>query len=229
MPFQNHITEKDLKAYIPEISRLLWSDEADYSSQRTESEKLVLMDLADRGYRGIDLMPELVLRMPGSLITTNETGEATEESRISRNRYLLEVTKYISGGSISVLLEGSNDNSNWEIIQDDIITGLVKAATVISREFVHYRVSAIVTGGSIDYKAYMVETTFDRLLAFKWLELILLDRYSEENDQYHLKMKYFKGEYDRLWNKIRIWSDLNKNSEPDSGEQDKTSNIQMLK
>jgi hypothetical protein len=229
MPFQNHITEKDLKAYIPELSKLLWSDEADYSNQKTEAERLVLMDLADRGYRSIDVMPEVILRKPGALITANETSEASPDSIISRSRFVLEVNKYISGGTITIQLEGSGDRSNWENILTQTVTGLNKASIVIGREFRYYRVLATVTGGGVDFLAYMVETTFDRLLSSKWLELILLDRYVEESDQYYLKMMYFKNEYDRLWNRIKIWSDRNNNGELDLGETGKTSDIRMLK
>lgn len=228
MPFQNHITEKDLKAYIPELSKLLWSDETDYSNQKTEAEKLVLMDLADRGYRSIEIMPELILRKPGALITSNETGEASPESIISRSRFVLEVNKYISG-TINIHLEGSSDKLNWHNIFTQTITGLNKASIVIGREFRYYRVLAAVTGGGVDFLAYMVETTFDRLVSAKWLELILLDRYVEESDQYYLKMMYFKNEYDGFWNRIKIWIDRNNNGEPDFGETGKTSNIRMLK
>jgi hypothetical protein len=42
-------------------------------------------------------------------------------------------------------------------------------------------------------------------------------------------MMYFKNEYDNIWNRIKIWSDLNGNGELDPGESGKTSNIRMLK
>lgn len=229
MSFQNHITEEDIKAYIPELSRLLWADEADYSRQKSEAEKFVLQDLLDRGYKGVNIMPELLLRQSGNIISTDETGVISKEDFISRLRFVYNVNVFTSDGSKTLTLEGTNDKSAWETVSIVNITGTGVSSVILSRQFRYYRVSASVAEGSIDYKAWLIETTFERLVSFKWLELILLDRYTEENDQYHLKMKYFKNEYDKLWNTIKIWSDINEDGIVGENESGKTSSIKMLK
>jgi hypothetical protein len=229
MPFQNHITENDLKAYMPELSRLLWADEADYSRQKNEAEKLVLQDLLDRGYKGVNVMPELILRQSGNVIGSDEFAQVSTEDFISRLRFAYTVTEFTSDDSKTITLEGSNDKSAWEIIKTINITGTGSSSVIIGRQYRFYRVYASVTGGQMDYKAWLIETTFDRFLSFKWLELILLDRYTEENDQYYLKMLYFKNEYDTLWNKVRIWSDINEDGTVSENESGKTSSIKMLK
>lgn len=229
MSFQNHITEEDIKAYIPELSRLLWADEADYKRQKNEAEKFVLQDLLDRGYKGVNIMPELILRQRGNIISADETGVISKEDFISRLRFVYNVNVFTSDGTKIITLEGTNDKSAWETVSVLNITGTGGSSVIISSLYRYYRVSATVTGGSIDYKAWLIETTFERLISFKWLELILLDRYAEENDQYHLKMKYFKNEYDKLWNTIKIWSDINEDGIVSENESGKTSSIKMLK
>ncbi|MBZ0204247.1 MAG: hypothetical protein K8I03_14625 [Ignavibacteria bacterium] len=229
MSFQNFITEEDLRSYIPELSKLLWTDEANFDRQKKESEKLFLNDLADRGYRGTDIMPELMLRNSGLNISANETTEPSKEDVIPRQRFLLNVSKFVSGGSKIIFLEGSNDKSVWETVHTENPSGIMNSNVIISKHYRFYRIRAVVSGGSMDFKAYLSETTYERMLIYKWLELILLDRYSQENDQYHLKMKYFKSEYDRLWNTVKIYIDSNYDGATDAGEAGKLTTITILK
>ncbi len=229
MSFQNFVTEEDLKSYIPELSKLLWIDEASFDRQKKESEKLFLSDLADRGYRAADIMPELVLRNSGVNISTDETKESSKEDMIPRQRFVLSVSKFVSGGSKVIFLEGSNDKSAWEIVHTENPAGIINTTSIISKHFRFYRTRAVVSGGSIDFKAYITETTYERMLIYKWLELILLDRYTQENDQYHLKMKYFKSRYDGLWNVINIFCDSNFDGSADKTEAGRPATITILK
>jgi hypothetical protein len=229
MPFKNYITEEELKAYMPELARLLWSDEADYSRQGTEAVKTVISDLVNRGYDPVKLMPELVLKEGGNIITANETGESAEDKASARARFVYDVLSFGSTDEKTIILEGSFDNSAWTQIAAFTVTAPGIFSRVITRMFRYYRVKAFISGGSLNYSASLIETTYDRLITAKWLELILLDRYTEENDQYHLRMKYFRNEYEKQWDSIRIWSDDNEDGNLQSAESSKTTSIKMMK
>lgn len=228
MPFKNYITEEELKAYLPELSKLLWSDEVNYSKQMNEAVNTVISDLVYKGYDPTDLMPQLVLRSSGSIITANETGESVPETA-ARSRFIYNVVSISSIDDKSITLEGSYNNSEWTAIDTFTVTGTGQFTKIITSLYKYYRVKAVVTGGSLDYSAYLAETTYDRLISAKWLELILLDRYTEENDHYHLKMKYFRSEYEKLWDSIRFWSDKNNDGSIQASESNRTASIRMLK
>lgn len=229
MPFINHIVENDLKSLIPEISRLLWSDETDYSLQKAEAEKFVMQDLLDRGFKARDLMPQLVLRNSGTALTETAIESVSNEDVISRLRFVYQVTGFTAGGTKQIILEGTNDKETYYTVKTISVTANASTSLIIPAQYKYYRVSATVTGGSMDYSAYLVETTFDRLITFKWLELILLDRYVEEDDQYHSKMMYCQKGYNSLWNTITIWRDSDASGDIDSSEKVTTNSITMLK
>lgn len=229
MSFQNFVTEEDLKSYIPELSKLLWIDESNFDKQKKESEKIFLADMASRGYRGADIMPELLLRNAGLTISANEITETSKEDIVPRQRFVLNVSKFVSGGSKVIFLEGSNDKTVWEIVQTENPAGIANSSTIITRHFRFYRIRTSISGGSIDFKASLIETTFERMLVYKWLELILLDRYTTENDQYHMKMKYFKSEYDSLWDQINIYCDSNYDGTIEKNEAERMTTITMFK
>lgn len=228
MSFANHIQESDLKGYIPEISKLLWSDESDYSKQKSEAVKHVIQDLQDRGFKARDLMPELILRESGTVISAAETGEASGEDVIGRLRFVYIVTGF-TAGTKSIVLKGSNDKETWHTVTTIAVTANVSSSVIIESQYKYYRADAEVSGGEMDYRAYLVETTFDRLISFKWLELILLDRYTEEGDLYYSKMEYFQKAYNNLWSTITIWRDTDLDGEVTAGEKTTTNSFTMLK
>lgn len=228
MSFVNHIAENDLKGYIPEISKLLWADETDYSRQKSEAVKHVIQDLQDRGFKARDLMPELVLRTSGTVISAAETGEASAEDVIGRLRFVYTVTGFTTGAK-SIVLEGSNDKETWYTVTTVAISANVSSSVIIESQYMYYRVTASVSAGEMDYRAYLVETTFDRLISFKWLELILLDRYTEEGDLYHSKMEYFQKAYNNLWSTITIWRDTDSDGNVTASEKATTNSFKMLK
>ncbi len=229
MPFKNYITEEELKAYLPEITRLLWNDEADYSKQKTEAVKTVIADLVNRGSSPLKLMPELKLRESGNIITGNETGGSKDDKASLRSRFVWNVISLGSADEKTLILEGSFDNSDWDVIGLFTISSTGEFSRVITSLYKYYRVRVLVAGGSLDYSASMVETSYDRLISSKWLELILLDRYTEENDQYHLKMKYFRNEYEKLWDTIRIWEDENDDGSIQANEASRITTVRMRK
>jgi hypothetical protein len=229
MPFKNYVTEKDLKSYIPELSRLLWAEEADFSGQKAEAENLLVRDLLDRGYSPAAVMPELELWADETEITTDETGETFTDEINTMNRFVLEVTKITGGGTKEIILEGSSGGINWVSLHTAEATQTGITTAIVNPVYKYYRVRAAVSGGTMGFKARLADTTLERFIIFKWLELILLDRFVTEDDQFYLKMKYFRGEYDRLWNTVKIPFDENGDGVTGKDEIRGVSTIKILK
>jgi len=59
--------------------------------------------------------------------------------------------------------------------------------------------------------------------------MIMIYKYSDENDMYFLKMKYFRREYEDLAEVIRIFTDSNNDGEAHENEFTKPGSIRMLK
>lgn len=229
MSFKNYVTEKDLKSYIPELSRLLWAEEPDFSGQKAEAENLLLRDLTDRGYSPAAVMPGLELWTDETEISTDETGESFTDELNSRNRFVLEVTKITGGGTKEIILEGSSSGINWVSLHTAEVTQTGIATAIVNPVYKYYRVRAVVSGGTLGFSAELADTTLERFIIFKWLELIMLDRFITEDDQFYLKMKYLRGEYDKLWNTVKIPADTDSDGSVSAGELRGNSTIRILK
>jgi len=228
MPIENFLIEQELKSYVPELGRLLWSEETDFTPQKIQAYSELNNELSSRGFNPAEIMPRLYIRKAGITETSHHITESTDADAAARLRYVLDVKQFSEGGLKIFTLEGSNDNSYWEAIDSRKAESQGITTFIISRSFLYYRLNVSVTGGSIDYTAFMCDTGLEKLAAYKWLELILLDRISEEGDQYHIKMKYFKNEYDTLLDKIKIWVDMDSGGSL-SRDEFNTSTIRILK
>lgn len=229
MPLEEYLTEEDIKSYIPELSRFLWSEETDYTNQKTQAVNEVKLELASRGFNPALINPRLVIRYAGISEESDHTTSPTSEDTAARLRYVLIVKEFTPEGQKTLNLEGSNDKTNWNIIDSRKAEVIGTITFMLNSSYLYYRLRVIITGGAIDYDAYLCDTGIEKLIAYKWLELILLDRITQDSDQYHLKMKYFKGEYEKLLGRIKIWEDNNSDGVIDSNEFNRTSSIRMLK
>jgi hypothetical protein len=229
MPLEEYLTENDLKSCIPELSRFLWSEETDFTPQKQKAIEEVTLELSNRGFNPAEIMPRLYIRYAGTIEAADHTTEPSNEELAARLRYVLDVKVFTAGGLKTFNLEGSNDSANWEIIDSRKAEAPGIITFILPRSFLYYRLNVSITGGSIDYAAFLCDTSTEKLITYKWLEHILLDRFTTENDQYHLKMKYFRKEYENLLGKIRIWIDKDSNGTLGFNEFSKTSTIKILK
>lgn len=213
---KNYITETDLKAFIPALVKLLWAGEADFSKQKEKAEMIVNNDFISRGYNLAFLQVPLVLRESES-ITGNETTDAIEDE-INRLRYVYSVLTY-SGTAKTVLLQGCNEeDGTYETVNTFSITATTTDTTgLISNVFKYYKLVSTVTG-TLDFTFKLVESHYDLFYAYKWLELILMDAFKEEGDQYYMKMVEFRNLYNDLWNTVTINEDTNEDGEIDEDE-----------
>ncbi len=229
MPLEEYLTENDLKSCIPELSRFLWNEETDFTPQKQKAIEEVTMELSSRGFNPAEIMPRLYIRYAGTTETADHTTDPTDEDLAARLRYVLDVKVFTAGGLKTFNLEGSNDSANWETIDSRKAEVLGIISFIIPRSYLYYRLNVAITGGSINYAAFLCDTSIEKLITYKWLELILLDRLTTENDQYHLKMKYFRKEYENLLGKIRIWMDKDSDGSLTLNEFSKTTTIKILK
>lgn len=139
------------------------------------------------------------------------------------------VKEFTPGGLKTFNLEGSNDKENWNVIDTRKAEETGTITFPLGSSYLYYRLRVTISGGAIDYEAYLCDTGIEKLIAFKWLELILLDRITTDSDQYHIKMKYFKSEYEKMLGRIKIWIDADSDGEISEYEFMTTSNIRMLK
>lgn len=229
MPFEIHITEDDIRAYIPELSKLLWSGQADYSAQKSRAVEHVCQMLKDRGHNLAEVMPQYTIRKSGELVEIKELRLAEYEELIQRSRWVLRPVQFIPGSSASIRIEGSFNKQTWQtaaainVQSDSVMSGVLPAL------FSYYRTAINIETGAIDFSLYLVDTGIEKLIIYKWLELILMDKYTDENDMYYLKMNYFREEYNELAESIRIYTDGDSDGQAGRDEFNKPGSIRMLK
>lgn len=213
---KNYITETDLKAFVPALTKFLWKDEADFSKQKEKAELIVNNDFISRGYNLAFLQVPLVLR-ESEAITADETTSAVEDE-INRLRYVYSVLTY-SGTAKTVVLKGCNtEDGTYETCNTFTISATATDTTgVIGGVFKYYKLVSTVTG-TLDFTFKLVETHYDLFYAYKWLELILMDAYKEEGDSYFNKMLEFRNMYNDLWNNTTVNEDTNEDGEVDEDE-----------
>lgn len=229
MPLEEHLTEEDIKGYIPELAKFLWAEDTDYSEQKKQAVNEVKLELSSKGFNLAQIMPRLVIRNSGTTEVSDHITEPTHEDTSARLRYVLDIKIFTPVGLKTFILEGSNDKTIWESIDTRKAEAEGIVTFMISKSFLYYRLNVTISGGSIDYAAYLCDTGPEKLISYKWLELILLDKFTTENDHYHLKMKYFKSEYESLLNKIRIWIDKDGSGNLNGNEYNTISTIRILK
>ena len=201
----NYITERELKGFIPELSKYLWTGENNFDKQKIQAEQIVITDLANKGYLIRQLQPKIYL-------STNST-----EDTINGLRFVVE-----ADGPGSVTLSGSNSNTYTDIVTINIPTAGTYSH-IITNPFKYYVLD------SDDFTCYLVEVTYDRLFSFKWLELILMDAFKEQGDSYYERMIYFKDNYEKLLNSFVINSDLNDDGEVSEDERTTTNSVNFTR
>ena len=79
MPIENFLTEQELKSYVPELGRLLWSEETDFTPQKIQAYSELNNELSSRGFNPAEIMPRLYIRKAG----------ITEKGRLQRENAVM--------------------------------------------------------------------------------------------------------------------------------------------
>lgn len=193
---KNYVTETDLQRLVPELANdvYLWTGQTDHASQGIEAFNYVRQDLINRGYDLRQLMTPLTL-----------TTESVEDT-INRLRWV--VTATVTGTAI---LYGSTDGDTWSTIQTETISSAGTTSYVITQTYTYYKV-----GGTATFTSELVDTTFDGLIKYKWIEFIFINAGKGENSRYTEYALYFSKMYDDLLNKMRIPVDTDSDGETDT-------------
>ena len=223
---RNYLTETDLQGYAVKLTELNWTDETDYTKQKTVATEKVFNHFTRDDYDLRQLMPHLTLRSSGAVLVANETSSAVEDTINRRRIYISDIT--FTGQNKTITLQGSEDGVNWYTTKTITLT---ISDTFYSGTFTdtyqYYRLVSTVDTGSLDYKAVLVETVFDELFAFKWLWWIYYDMRKKDEDQFDIKMKELEAMYDNAFNNTKFYLDTDEDEVPDASS--RKSSIKMLK
>jgi len=221
---KNNLTESYLKGYAVKLTSLLWTDETDYSEQKEKANQFVFNQLIQKGYKPQELMPELLLRSSGTVLTANETTSVVQDT-ISRLRIVIDNITF-TGQDKTLELKGSNDNVTYYTSVTVTISEDDTSKTVLFYDtYKYYKLVSTVSTGSLDFRAYLQETVYDELFACKWLVFIFADMRKAEGDQFDLRMQHYEDMYNQLINSATLYIDNNSDGIPDSQRQTNTVNI----
>ncbi len=222
---QNFIDEDYLKGYSPKIISLLFTGETDYSKQKDKATERVLNTLGQT-YDLRNLMPELSLRTSGTSISATTLTDRIEDSMNRRRVVIDKITNTTSTKTIT--LQGSDDGTNYVDIRSlEVLTSDTIVSSSFYETFKYYRVSVPIVSGTIDFRARLVETTYDELFACLWLWFIMISIRKAEGDQFDLMAKEYMSMYENVLAEIKIYIDTNNDGEPDEVSQQ--SSITMMK
>lgn len=225
MSLTNYVDETYLKGLIPELSKLLWTSETDFSKQKQMAEHIVRNDFINKGFKAAFLSIPLWLK-ENATISATETTTAVED-KLTRLRYRYNITTY-TGTAKTIVIKGCNtETGTYTTLVTLTISAVTTAETggYISTPYKYYELVTTLSDGTLGYDVKLVETNYDLFFAYKWLELILMDSFKEEGDQFYLKMLYFKDLYNKLWNDTTIFEDLNEDDSLDTDEGFSDTNI----
>lgn len=215
---KNFVDETYLKGFVPELATsYLRTGETNFTKQKSAAEQVVIQDLINKGYRSYLLRTPLSLRTAGTTVTsTDETGAKSDKDIATRLRLVYNVTVFTTPAA-TLTLQGTNDSSNetWATVTTATPSATGETSAVFGVTNKYYRINSDCTAaGTIDYDAYLVDTTMDLFFAYKWLEIIFMNLFTEtSNNEFFEKMKYFQEAYDKLWNDARIFEDTDESGD----------------
>lgn len=174
---KSYINQQYLKGFVPALDKYLRIGEIDYLKQKEKSEQIVMNDFTRRGYDVRELMPELEL-----------STEAVQDE-FNRLRLVAETL-----GTATVTLYGSNDNNTFNNLLTINSTVAETRTELINESYSYYKIS-----GTNYNKVYLVESVYDLFFCYKWLELILSDMITNEDDIYSVKTSEYYTKYADLF------------------------------
>ena len=194
---KNYITETtDLQRLVPELANdtYLWSGQTNHSGQGIEAFNYVRQDLINKGYNLRQLMTPL------------ELSTTSAEDTINRLRWVVTCT--VTG---TVILYGSEDGTTWNTIQTETLSATGTTSYIITQSYLYYKI-----GGTATFTSELVDTTFDGLIKYKWIEFIFINAGKGTDNRYTEYALYFSKMYDDLLNKMKVPTDTDEDGEIDT-------------
>lgn len=209
---RNFTDEEYIKGFYPALSNLLWRGETNYSKQREKAEQIVINSLIAKGENIKAIMPELVLVNRGTTHSVSFIGSPFQ-AIINQQRLVVDTVSFTGDDTTAtVLLQGSNDNTATPTYWEDITSIEVTTETdslqsiLFTKSFNQYRLNVTLESATtIDFRGYLVETVFDLLFAYKWLELIFRDSKKNNEDQFAMQEQDCIAQYESVWESARYY------------------------
>ena len=193
---KNHVIETDLQRLVPELANdaYLWSGQTNHSGQGVEAFNYVRQDLINKGYNLRNVMTPLTL------------STTSAEDKINRLRWVATVT--VTG---TIIIYGSSDGLTWNTIQTTTISATGTTSYILPETYLYYK-----TGGTATFTSELVDTTFDGLIKYKWIEFIFINAGKGTDNRYTEYALYFSKMYDELLNKMKVPTDTDADGEIDT-------------
>lgn len=198
---KNFITEDYLRGILPELDLYKWSSESDFSNFISQANNEIFEELRKKNLKLNKLMPELFLIDSGAVISSagTYTGDSAEDT-LNRLRFVYDVTAFSGMNDKTITIQGSNDDVTFYTVESITISETGINSIRISEIFQYYRITFTQTDGSITLSAYLIETTYDDLFAYKTLELIMRNVKKEDNDAQGIKQRDYNMFYNQILN-----------------------------
>lgn len=220
---KSYITDADLKRYYPLLTDQLWGSQTSYGLQIDEALARLSTDLWNK-----EINPSLVMT-PLDLVNTSADRDVplqgTTASAVSSGTYQAgkNETRFVvstTAGSGSIALEGCNSDpdteSNWQIVTTIDVDGSGGSSEAFPVAYKYYRWKATVVGTSIAFKAYVVETIFDRAIVYATFGIIFADFMRELNDVWDGRRQMANERYESELQAIRYFVDSNSDGVADA-------------
>lgn len=199
---KSFITSTDLTSYEPNLTSWIpstWTTAPTVQIGKAVDE--VIQDLRTKGTNAGKVAIPLHLKENGTF-TANETSLGVECLRVNMvQRFVISKTSSAVGSvTEKIYLDGSNDNINWsEITSITITAGSGDLSATFSSLYLYYRYRVVInTSLTLSASIYMVETSFDKLLIFKSLEILFRALSKAVGDMFDNKSKIYQNDYDML-------------------------------
>lgn len=192
---KKHVIEADLQSLVPELANdvYLWTGQTDHSASGTEAFNVVRQDLINKGYNLRNVMIPLTLSTTGA------------EDTINRLRWVVTAT-----GTGTIIIYGSSDNSTWNTIQTTTLSATGTTSYILPETYLYYKI-----GGTATFTSELVDTTFDSLIKYKWIEFIFINA-GKGDSKYTDYALYFGKMYDDLLNRMKVPVDTDADGEIDA-------------
>lgn len=198
---KNFITEDYLRGILPELDLYKWSSESDFSNFISQANNEIFEELRKKNLKLNKLMPELFLIDSGTVISDagTYTGDSAEDT-LNRLRFVYDVTAFSGTNDKTLTIQGSNDDVTFYTVESITISETGIDSIRISEIYQYYRITFTQTEGSVTLSAYLIETTYDDLFAYKTLELIMRNVKKEDNDAQGIKQRDYNMFYNQILN-----------------------------
>lgn len=239
----NFVTDEYLERFYPDILNYKQGGEIDYAGRITTAVEHVLDDLTARNIKARNCMVPIDLNRTTKTIqqltqlvssdltfVSNKYYSKMYES-MNQRRAFISVSAKTQGDIYRLILVGSNAATPADASDascEDILTFEYLANAQASDKnqtftqeykWYGYRLEKDAANtGALTFKAAVYETVYDRLIAYKALELIAMSWRTGQNPRWDERRDDMRKEYENLLETIRINVDADEDGVPEEAE-----------